>query len=422
MSMRRFINLVEDHSVQLFHGTTIDRVESILENGLEARVGEFVSHFYDEDSDIESLVFAADRAGLKKCINAMAHLIWQKTGNRTASFQEPAIREYGALLVIDADLNRFEHRPVNDDNEYGQHPTAVEPGDYYSRDDVAVERVIVGDELIAFLKQHNLLRESSIHEVKRSPLNAASIIYHGTTKERVKQMNGRIEPRVGELVRSVYPRAKVSPVVFAADENGKTKVFSAIRFAVAQELGIHKFDVTIPQFVEHAAILKIETDRHKFDQTGQYHKPQRGIEKHDYYSYEPTRIDGVITGEAVIDFFGIDFLEMHLKVDTPARQLIEEFDHVAGLLLFEQGKTFVELHDFMVSEDEEEAAADILVQVFRAADARGITIITFISHWPEYKFPYMAPAEIEAWFVGFGFKVSDRQSGTMLRTPTSERN
>lgn len=161
--MRQFINIVEnasDEHLVLYHATLRDNVNEIMLNGLQARVGEMVKHFYVDDetteADLEPLVFAADVGRLQACVNAMAHLIWQVKFNRdpskrTRAFSMSAIREFGAVCVIEADVSAFEHH----DGDYAvAYPHAVEDGDYFSRDAVSVDRVIVGEELISFIDAH----------------------------------------------------------------------------------------------------------------------------------------------------------------------------------------------------------------------------------------------------------------------------
>jgi len=154
-------------------------------------------------------------------------------------------------------------------------------------------------------------------------IDAAPVVYHGTTISRARSMDHVIEPRTGDFLREVYPRAKMQPLVFAADRQCKGKIWSSIRFSVAQELGIERWDVTIRQFVENAALLEIATDRPKFRQASAHHRPQRGVEKFDFFSAETVKADRVIVGRELVEFFGEGFLQANLiyddwDVDGPA--------------------------------------------------------------------------------------------------------
>lgn len=146
-------------------------------------------------------------------------------------------------------------------------------------------------------------------------IDAAPVVYHGTTISRARSMGHVIEPRVGDFLREVYPRAKMAPLVFAADRQCKGKIWSSIRYAVARELGIDRWDVTIQQFVENASLLEIATDRPKFRQATTHHKPQRGVEQFDFFASETVKADRVLVGKEVVEFFGADFLQANLIYD-----------------------------------------------------------------------------------------------------------
>jgi hypothetical protein len=128
------------------------------------------------------------------------------------------------------------------------------------------------------------------------------VLYHGTTVRRAEHiLKDGLEPRLGEFFRSVYPRARVRPFISAADEPYLRKVFSAIRHAVGQEVGSDKWRVTWEEFRAHAAVLVIETDRPKFRQATAMDRPQRGIEKYDYYAFERVQADRLIRGEEALE-------------------------------------------------------------------------------------------------------------------------
>lgn len=139
--------------------------------------------------------------------------------------------------------------------------------------------------------------------------DASKILYHGTSRTAAKAMAGMIEPRIGAFYRDVYPRAKANPLVFAADLDFKSKIWSACRFAVAAELKIDRREVTVSQFLAGAAVLKIETDRSKFKQARTNDRPHRGVEKFDFVSSDPVTIDRILVGEELYDLFGRKWLE-----------------------------------------------------------------------------------------------------------------
>jgi hypothetical protein len=134
----------------------------------------------------------------------------------------------------------------------------------------------------------------------------ATVLYHGTSLTKAREiLSHGLHPKIGDFVRAFYPKFKGQPVIFAADDTFKRKCFKAALFAVSRELGYeHDYQVEEDEFYKNAAVLVIEADRNKFKQATTYHKPQRGIEKFDYYSFSPVTVDKVITGEELKTFFG----------------------------------------------------------------------------------------------------------------------
>lgn len=150
-------------------------------------------------------------------------------------------------------------------------------------------------------------------------VDRAEVLYHGTTLKRAEQiLHQDIQPTLGEFIRSVYPRANVKPVVLATDTNFKRNILGAIRFHLAMELYASPdaiYEVTIPDFIQHGAVVEIRTDRSKFRQSTAMHKPQRGIETFDYYSFEPVKVDRIISGNELVSFFGESFLWSYLRYE-----------------------------------------------------------------------------------------------------------
>lgn len=131
--MRAFEFLTESRPRTLYHGTLKANLPSIMQGGLEPRIGAFTSHFYDADEDeLEELVFASSRKDIQKGLNAIIHLLKQQGIPSTPE----NIIKYGAMVVIKDEFNEFEHRPWDDMNYYGEYPRQVEPGDFYARENV----------------------------------------------------------------------------------------------------------------------------------------------------------------------------------------------------------------------------------------------------------------------------------------------
>lgn len=164
--MRHFINSIDTSADELvlYHGTLKDNVEAIGINGLEAQIGQTVEHFYSGNDDITPVVFAADSSGLRKCTSAIGHQLWMKSGDRTYGYSYEGMREHGAICVIKADADRFTHADEESIN-YGEYPSHVELNDYYTDNDVTVDIILVGDDLMEFLESQGInLPKSNLSE------------------------------------------------------------------------------------------------------------------------------------------------------------------------------------------------------------------------------------------------------------------
>lgn len=131
--MRAFEFLTESAPRTLYHGTLKTNLPSIMQGGLEPRIGHFTKHFYDDDPDLEELVFASSKKDINKGLNAIIHLLKQQNIPSTPE----NIIKYGAMVVIKDEYNEFEHRPSDDMDYWGEYPRQVEPGDFYAREPVA---------------------------------------------------------------------------------------------------------------------------------------------------------------------------------------------------------------------------------------------------------------------------------------------
>jgi hypothetical protein len=65
---------------------------------------------------------------------------------------------YGAILKIEDGETRFQRRPDKDEKEdfYASYPSTVEPGDYYSEDNIGVDSIITGNAMTRLLKRYHL--------------------------------------------------------------------------------------------------------------------------------------------------------------------------------------------------------------------------------------------------------------------------
>ncbi len=147
--MRAFEFLSESRPRTLYHGTLKSNLPAIMQGGLEPRIGHFTKHFYDDDPDLEELVFASSKKDVQKGINAIIHLLKQKG---VAPTPENVIK-YGAMVVIKDEYKEFEHRPNDDMNYWGDYPTQVEPGDFYAREPVGATYVLQNKKLKDLLRR-----------------------------------------------------------------------------------------------------------------------------------------------------------------------------------------------------------------------------------------------------------------------------
>lgn len=174
----------DEELIRLFHGTIKDNLESIKQEGLIPKVGDFVRDMYegelqssginiDEDDNL-ALVFFADKKGLDRCLTAIKHMIARKYNISFHKVNKKMIEEEGLLFVIDFHLNekdegRIRHKSDDTDefDDYGDYPITVEPGDYFTSDFVSYEeikKVIYGQELIDFfnVNLNGVIKEEKI--------------------------------------------------------------------------------------------------------------------------------------------------------------------------------------------------------------------------------------------------------------------
>lgn len=154
--LRRWLNAVQSTLTEsigrtLYHGTLRKFLPSILATGLWPALGDFTRQAYAESEeagiDLDELVFAADKEGLRSCVSAIIGALEQAGIKDTVD----NFFRYGAIVVIREGGDRMEHR--EDDNDEG-HPQTVEPGNYYSHYRVQVDYALTGWRLRSFLRRH----------------------------------------------------------------------------------------------------------------------------------------------------------------------------------------------------------------------------------------------------------------------------
>lgn len=160
--MRKWIDLCESAPRTLYHGTLREYLPTIMKQGLEPAVGDFVSHFYEPDREdeyydpehdsLEPLVFAASKHDLQRCVNAIQHRL---RAERMPSTSENVIR-YGAIVVYRDEDEHFYHRPAGDEAYQADYPTQVEPGDFYSDRNIVPTYCLTGSKLRDLLRRNGV--------------------------------------------------------------------------------------------------------------------------------------------------------------------------------------------------------------------------------------------------------------------------
>lgn len=149
-------NIIEDKFLNenaprtLYHGTLKSNIPAIKQRGLEPRLGDFTKHFYDDDPDLEELVFASSKNDIKKGLNSIIYYLRQRGIEPTP---ENIIR-YGAMVVVKDEYDEFSHRPLSDlGSWYDEHPRQVEPGDFYAKEPVGVTYILQNNKLRDLLRR-----------------------------------------------------------------------------------------------------------------------------------------------------------------------------------------------------------------------------------------------------------------------------
>jgi hypothetical protein len=141
----------------LYHGTTVDNEASIRQIGLVGGVGKFTEWAYEENleagEDLPEIVFAADKGGLGKAVNAMVHHIGAKLGKDFHGVTDNDILNHGLLVIIYDEENRIEQRPEEDENYHDKYPSHVEPGDYFS-EELSADKFVKGRQLLRLLERY----------------------------------------------------------------------------------------------------------------------------------------------------------------------------------------------------------------------------------------------------------------------------
>lgn len=130
-----------DLSDTWLHATVADNATSIMERGLEPRVGPFTGQMYGEHKVRNRVYLGTPRS----VDNVESALLWQ-VGNKLGKWSNEVtlddVREHGALAIVAKGDGK------NASVRSGGKGIGVEPGDYITSQTVPVVKILTGDELI----------------------------------------------------------------------------------------------------------------------------------------------------------------------------------------------------------------------------------------------------------------------------------
>jgi len=169
---------IKTAEVSLYHGTLLDNLSSIKQNGLIPMLGQFVQDAYgseyedaglDIQEEISEVIYAADKLTIDKALSAIKHHISGKLGKSFHDVTANDLRNHGLLVKIKGEGGSknppppFEQRPEEYDQEWEMNAAdqklyGVEPRDYYSTETMINDiEFIYGPALVRFLKRSGLI-------------------------------------------------------------------------------------------------------------------------------------------------------------------------------------------------------------------------------------------------------------------------
>lgn len=150
-------NAFSKRAKTLYHGTIADHKRSIKAYGLWPSVGAFVEEMYGYDeADADELVFAADKRGMQSVLNAIVNQVGHKLNKSMHDVTDQEIETHGMIVVINDGEEYLKQRPEDGEDYYGEYPSTVEPGDYYSEEGVGVDRILTGTPMIRLLRRYGV--------------------------------------------------------------------------------------------------------------------------------------------------------------------------------------------------------------------------------------------------------------------------
>ena len=141
----------------VFHGTTKEALSTIITQGLQPSVGDFVKDSYDEEGvDLEEILYLAGRDEIRSALNAIVYQVGKIKKYPWAydSVTQRDIVEHGALIFVKKDSGMYKadedqtSTEIIGDEEIKSPPMGVEPGDVWTKEPQSPSMVITGPQLV----------------------------------------------------------------------------------------------------------------------------------------------------------------------------------------------------------------------------------------------------------------------------------
>lgn len=149
----------------LYHGTIVDNIESIRNNGLMPTIGEFVKQTYlgsvdgNIDDYLEAVLYATDKKNIEKAFTAIVMQVALKLG-KTGYYSVTTndIRNHGALVILKNAEEEFDFYSREDADMGNRNvPLGVERDDYFTTDaEILPDIILTGNKLVRFFKKKGL--------------------------------------------------------------------------------------------------------------------------------------------------------------------------------------------------------------------------------------------------------------------------
>lgn len=193
--MREFMDtiLLLESERTLYHGTLVEYLPEIMAIGLQPRIGDFTRRAYDVYDDygdvaLPKLVFAADKASLRKCLSAIIGQMWVKNYPIT----DESFFRHAAIVVIRGNSD-FDRREEDDDYWDADRRETVEPGDFFTDRSVYPDYALTGARLRAFLRRYGVW-DSRLDVDGLQARVVASLIRKGATADEARLKAAAMTP------------------------------------------------------------------------------------------------------------------------------------------------------------------------------------------------------------------------------------